>query len=46
MLNGSFREVVGLELESRDNGIVWAIILDPNKVIDIGDWSICGGGMK
>ena len=26
------------------NCIVWAIVWDPNKVIDIGEWSLCGGG--
>ena len=22
----------------------WAIVLDPNEAIDIGEWSTCGGG--
>ena len=22
----------------------WAIVWDPNKVINIGEWAICGGG--
>ena len=26
------------------NGIVWVILWDPNKTIDIGEWSICGAG--
>ena len=26
------------------NNILWAIVWDPNKVIDLGDWSISGGG--
>ena len=32
------------ELEYRHNGVVWAIIWDANKAIDIGEWLICGGG--
>ena len=34
------------KFEHRYHGIVWAIIWDPNKVIDIedGGQSICGGG--
>ena len=24
--------------------IIWAIVWCPNNVIDIGEWSICGGG--
>ena len=43
-LNGLFREVVNLELEYCDNGILWAIVWDPNKVINIGEWVMCGGG--
>ena len=41
-LNGPFREVVSLEYCY--NGILWEISLGPNKVIDIGEWLICGGG--
>ena len=37
-LNGPFREVIGLG--SWNMLIGW----DPNKAIDIGEWSICGGG--
>ena len=36
--DGRFREVVGLVF------IVRKIVWDPNKAIDIGEWSICGGG--
>ena len=36
-LNGRFRE-----LEYHHIGIVLTIIRDPNKAIDIGEWSICG----
>ena len=43
-LNGPFREVVGLELEYHYNDITWAIVWDQNKAIDVGEWSICGGG--
>ena len=44
-LNGSFREVVGFtEFEYLYNGIVWAIVWDPNKAIDIRELSICRGG--
>ena len=32
------------ELQYRYNGFVWAIVWDPNKAIDIGEWLICGGG--
>ena len=32
------------ERETCYNGIEWAILLDCYKVIDIGEWSICGGG--
>ena len=38
-LNGPFRE-----LKYHYNSIVGAIVWDPNKVIDIGEWSICGDG--
>ena len=39
-LNAKFREVVML---GSYNGIIaWVIDWDPNKVIDIGQWSICG----
>ena len=31
-------------LEYHYNGIVWAILWKPNKAIDIGEYSICGGG--
>ena len=31
-------------LECWNNGMYWAIVWDPNKVVDIGEWSICGGG--
>ena len=37
--NGRFRE-----LEYHYNGFVWVISWDPNEVIDIGEWLICGGG--
>ena len=45
-LNGPIKELLGLgRLEYHYNGIIiWAIIWDPNKVSDIGEWSICGGG--
>ena len=26
------------------HSIVWVVVWDSNKVIDIGEWSICGGG--
>ena len=43
-LNGPYREVVSLGgLEWRYNGTVWVIAMDPNKEIDIVEWSICGG---
>ena len=32
-----------MELEYRYKGIVWATSWDPNEMIDIGEWSICGG---
>ena len=38
-LNGPFKE-----LEYRYTCIVWEIIWDSNKAIDIEAWSICGGG--
>ncbi len=37
-LNGPFQE-----LGYCYNGIVWAIACDPNKAIDVGEWSIFGG---
>ena len=42
-LNRSFREVIGL---GRNNTItmVWVIVWDRNKAIDIEVSSICGGG--
>ena len=44
ILNGPFREVVIFKgLEYHYNGIAWVIIWDPNIVIVIGEWSICGG---
>ena len=33
-----------MTLEYRYNGIEWAIGWDPNKVINIREWSVCGGG--
>ena len=35
---------VSMEVEYHNNWIVWAIIWDPNKAIDIGEWLICVGG--
>ena len=32
------------EIEYRYNGIVWAIIWDQNKAIDIWEWSVTRGG--
>ena len=32
------------ELEYRYNGTALAIVRDPNNAMDIGEWSICGGG--
>ena len=32
------------ELENRYNGIVWGMVWDSSKAIDIGEWLICGGG--
>ena len=32
-----------MELGHHYTGIAWAILLDPNVVIGIGEWSICGG---
>ena len=44
ILNGPFREVFGLGSQKINyHGIIWAIICDLNKTIDIGEWSICGG---
>ena len=31
------------DFEYQYNGIAWAIAWDPNKAIDIGEWSNCGG---
>ena len=42
--NCPFREVVRLETEYRYNGLARVIIWNPNEVIDIEEWSICGGG--
>ena len=42
-LNGPFKELVNFrirEFEYHYNGIVLAIFCDPNKVIDIREWSI------
>ena len=33
-----------MELEYCSNGIVWAILWDPHKAIDIGEWSLGGDG--
>ena len=44
-LNASFTELVGLGgLEYRYSGIVWTIVWDPNKAIDIGESLIFGVG--
>ena len=43
-LNFPFRESRFRELEYRYNGVVWAFVWDPNKVINIRELSICGGG--
>ena len=32
------------EFDFRCNGIALANIWDPNNAIEIGEWSICGGG--
>ena len=32
-----------MELEYHYNGTVWAFVWDQNKVIDIAEWSMCGG---
>ena len=32
------------ELEYHYSGIIWAIVWDPNKANDKGEWSVCGGG--
>ena len=42
-LNGPFREVIGFG-SSMLHRLAWAIVWDPKKAIDIGEWSICGGG--
>ena len=39
-LNDPFRMVIGLGYHY--NGIAWAIVWDPNKAINIVEWSICG----
>ena len=40
-INGQFRGGVRFkELECHYNWIAWAIIWDPNKASDIGEWSI------
>ena len=41
-LNGRLWEV--RKLEYHCNCILWVIIWDRNKVIDIVEWSICNGG--
>ena len=33
-----------MKLEYHYNGIVCAIAWDPNKAIDVGEWSFHGGG--
>ena len=43
-IHGPFRKVASRELEYRYSGFVWVIIWDTNKRINIGEWSICGGG--
>ena len=46
-LNGQFREVVSLRrsvLEYHRNCIAWAVVWISNKVVDIGEWSVCEGG--
>ena len=44
-LNDPFREVVQFrELKCCYSDIAWAIVWQSNKAIDIGEWSICGGG--
>ena len=42
-INDPLREVVGFGSYNIVT-MVWVIAWDPNKVIDIGQWSICGGG--
>ena len=32
------------EMEYQYNASVWAIARNLNKAIDIGEWSVCGGG--
>ena len=46
ILKGPFKEVIGLvrELQYCYNCSAWAIVWDPNKAIDIGEWSICTDG--
>ena len=41
---GGWFKQLGSNLEYLYNGIVWAILWDPNKAINIGEWSTCGGG--
>ena len=43
-LNRSFREGVDLDLRLLLQLYCMTIILDLNKAIDIGEWSICGSG--
>ena len=33
-----------MELEYCYNGIVWTVIWDPNKAINIEKWLVCGDG--
>ena len=33
-----------MELEHHYNDIVWEIVWELNKVIDIGEWSVCESG--
>ena len=46
-LSGGFREVMDLGRWSIWGVRIsaWAIVWDRNKGIDIGEWSICGGGL-
>ena len=32
-----------MEFEYHYNGIALIIVSDPNKALEIGEWSICGG---
>ena len=41
ILSSPFREVVGLGSFKIS---WWVVVWDPDKAIDIGEWSICGGG--